>query len=156
MRNYGYTETRKKPIAGIVLTGGGAQLKHIAQLFEFVTGLSTRIGYPSEHLASGSNTELSSPQYATSIGLVMRGLHDKDVDRNMAATEEEIAREENPPNMEEALPEVVEDIQTEAELEAEREAAEEAAGKLKKKDKKGSWWDRWSKTFLTFLENDVE
>jgi cell division protein FtsA len=156
MRNYGYTETRKKPIAGIVLTGGGAQLKHIAQLFEFVTGLSTRIGYPSEHLASGSNTELSSPQYATSIGLVMRGLHDKDVDRNMAATEEEIALEENPPSMEEALPEVVEDIQTEAELEAEREAAEEAAGKLKKKDKKGSWWDRWSKTFLTFLENDVE
>ena len=38
----------------------------------------------------------------------------------------------------------------------EREAAEEAAVKLKKKDKKGSWWDRWSKTFLTFLENDVE
>jgi cell division protein FtsA len=156
MRNYGYTETRKKPIAGIVLTGGGAQLKHIAQLFEFVTGLSTRIGYPSEHLASGSNAELSSPQYATSIGLVMRGLHDKDVHRNMAAPEEEIALEEDAPAIEAAIPEIIEDVATEAELETERETAEQAAGKLKKKDKKGSWWDRWSKTFLTFLENDVD
>jgi cell division protein FtsA len=36
---------RKKLIAGIVLTGGGAQLKHIKQLVEYITGMDTRIGY---------------------------------------------------------------------------------------------------------------
>jgi cell division protein FtsA len=28
-----------KKIAGIVLTGGGAQLKHIKQLVEYITGI---------------------------------------------------------------------------------------------------------------------
>jgi cell division protein FtsA len=41
----------KKLIAGIVVTGGGAQLKHLTQLVEFVTGLDCRVGYPNEHLA---------------------------------------------------------------------------------------------------------
>src|SRR3546814_3888710 len=32
----------KKLIAGIVLTGGGAQLKHLTQLVEYVTGMDAR------------------------------------------------------------------------------------------------------------------
>jgi cell division protein FtsA len=60
----------KKIIAGIVITGGGAQLKHITQLFEYVTGMDTRIGYPNEHLNKG-NVEVSSPIYATSVGLLI-------------------------------------------------------------------------------------
>jgi cell division protein FtsA len=64
----------KKLAGGIVLTGGGAQLKHIAQLAEFVTGLDARIGYPNEHLAKGMVDEVKSPIYATSVGLVLRGL----------------------------------------------------------------------------------
>jgi cell division protein FtsA len=71
IKNSGY---EKKLIGGIVITGGGAQLKHIAQLFEFLSGLDTRIGYPNEHLASDSADELSSPQFATGIGLVIKGL----------------------------------------------------------------------------------
>jgi cell division protein FtsA len=71
IKNSGY---EKKLIGGIVLTGGGAQLKHIAQIFEFLTGLDTRIGYPNEHLANNVPEELSSPQYATGIGLVIKGL----------------------------------------------------------------------------------
>jgi cell division protein FtsA len=55
---------RKKLIAGIVLTGGGAQLKHIKQLVEYITGMDTRIGYPNEHLAGDSDEEFSSPLYA--------------------------------------------------------------------------------------------
>ena len=43
IKNSGF---EKKLIAGIVLTGGGAQLKHIGQLTEFITGKDTRIGYP--------------------------------------------------------------------------------------------------------------
>jgi hypothetical protein len=29
-----------------------AQLKHIKQLVEYITGMDTRIGYPNEHLAA--------------------------------------------------------------------------------------------------------
>ena len=71
IKNSGF---EKKLIAGIVLTGGGAQLKHIAQLTEFITGMDTRIGYPNEHLAPGLPEEMASPMYATGIGLVIIGL----------------------------------------------------------------------------------
>lgn len=64
----------KKMVGGIVLTGGGAMLKHIAQLAEYVTGLDARIGYPNEHLAKGMVEEVKSPVYATGVGLVLRGL----------------------------------------------------------------------------------
>ncbi len=63
----------KKLIAGIVLTGGGSQLKHIAQLTEFITGMDTRIGYPNEHLAKTPSGEIGSPMHATGVGLVIQG-----------------------------------------------------------------------------------
>ncbi len=63
----------KKLIAGIVLTGGGSQLKHAAQLTEFITGMDTRIGYPNEHLAKSPSGEVGSPMHATGVGLVIKG-----------------------------------------------------------------------------------
>ena len=78
IKNYGHEESKKKLIAGIVLTGGGAQLKHIKQLVEYITGMDTRIGYPNEHLASNSDSELSSPLYATVVGLLMKGVRDNE------------------------------------------------------------------------------
>lgn len=75
IKNYGHEESKKKLIAGIVLTGGGAQLKHIKQLVEYITGMDTRIGYPNENLAGDSDESLSSPQYATAVGLLMNGLN---------------------------------------------------------------------------------
>jgi cell division protein FtsA len=71
---YGHEDPKKKLIAGIVLTGGGAQLQHIKQLVEYITGMDTRIGYPNEHLAGDSDEELSSPLYATAVGLVMNSI----------------------------------------------------------------------------------
>jgi cell division protein FtsA len=71
IKNSGY---EKKLIAGIVLTGGGALLKHLPQLTEFITGMDTRIGYPNEHLANNVSDELASPMYATGIGLVIEGM----------------------------------------------------------------------------------
>jgi cell division protein FtsA len=69
--NSGYS---KKLIGGIVVTGGGSQLKHITQLFEYITGMDTRIGYPTEHLANNNHIEnLTSPMYSTGIGLVLKG-----------------------------------------------------------------------------------
>lgn len=75
IKTYGHDQPRKKLIAGIVLTGGGSQLKHIKQLVEYVTGMYTRIGYPNEHLAGQADgEEISSPIYATAVGLLMQGL----------------------------------------------------------------------------------
>jgi cell division protein FtsA len=71
IKNSGYS---KKLIGGIVVTGGGAQLKHLTQLFEYMTGMDTRIGYPTEHLANSNDIEnIESPMFATGIGLVLQG-----------------------------------------------------------------------------------
>src|ERR1700752_3308504 len=61
---------------GIVLTGGGSQLKHVIQLTEYVTGLNARIGFPNEHLSSGHIDELAKPMYSTCIGLILKGYDD--------------------------------------------------------------------------------
>lgn len=71
IENSGY---KKKLIGGIVVTGGGSQLKHITQLFEYITGMDTRIGYPNEHLANNNQFDnVTSPMYSTGIGLVLKG-----------------------------------------------------------------------------------
>lgn len=63
-------------MGGIILTGGGARLKHLTQMTEFVTGMSARIGLPNEHLAGGHAEALMNPMYSTCIGLILRGYHD--------------------------------------------------------------------------------
>ena len=63
----------KKLIGGIVVTGGGSQLKHINQLMEFTTGIDSRIGYPNEHLSANTNINVTSPLFATGVGLVAKG-----------------------------------------------------------------------------------
>lgn len=70
IKNSGY---ENKLICGIVVTGGGSQLKHITQLMEYVTGMDTRIGYPNEHLAKGNAENMTSPIFATGVGLVLKG-----------------------------------------------------------------------------------
>ncbi|MBK9176176.1 MAG: cell division protein FtsA [Flavobacteriales bacterium] len=63
----------KQLIAGIVLTGGGGQLKHLKHLVELMTGMDARIGYPNEHLGQSKVEAVTSPLYATGVGLVMKG-----------------------------------------------------------------------------------
>lgn len=63
---------------GIILTGGGSQLKHLIQLTEYTTGLNARIGLPNEHLAPNHIDELKKPMYATCIGLILKGYSDYD------------------------------------------------------------------------------
>lgn len=70
IKNSGY---ERKLAAGIVITGGGAQLKHLPQLVMLTTGMDCRIGTPNEHLA-GSDEELKNPMFATGVGLVMKGI----------------------------------------------------------------------------------
>jgi len=78
----------KKLIAGIVVTGGGAQLRHMVQLVEYITGMDTRVGYPNEHLAKGAD-ELKSPMYATGVGLVIKGFSELEKRKRHTPIEEE-------------------------------------------------------------------
>ena len=93
IKNYGHEEQKKKLIAGIVLTGGGSQLKHLKQLVEYITGMDTRIGFPNEHLAGDSEEEVVSPVYATAVGLLMNALKTQ---RKEVKTEDEIIPVEIP------------------------------------------------------------
>lgn len=71
----------KKLIGGIVITGGGSQLKHLKQLVEYTTGMDTRVGYPNEHLASEKFEEIKNPLFATGIGLILKGFEDLEIKR---------------------------------------------------------------------------
>jgi cell division protein FtsA len=70
IQNSGYAD---KLAAGVVVTGGGAMLKHLPQLMKFKTAMDVRIGLPNEHLAGSARNEICQPMYATSVGLIMRG-----------------------------------------------------------------------------------
>lgn len=100
-----------KLIGGIVLTGGGALLRDLEKLTMLHTGLSARIGSPVEHLAHGYTESLTSPIYATGIGLLLQGFADIDAGRispapakkekvqeTEADAEEKIKEEANGPN----------------------------------------------------------
>lgn len=81
----------RKLIAGVVLTGGGAQLKNIKELCELITTTDTRIGIPTEHLDpdSTSYADLAHPMYATGIGLVLYGLERAEADDVVEEPEQE-------------------------------------------------------------------
>ena len=78
LKGYGAYERSKKLIAGIVLTGGGSNLKHLRQLANYITGFESRIGYANEYVANDKNGYLKGPEYATGIGLLMESLRIKE------------------------------------------------------------------------------
>jgi len=117
IKNYGHEEQKKKLIAGIVITGGGAQLKHLKQLVEYVTGMDTRVGYPNEYLAGETDKEIASPLYATAVGLVMDGL-----ERKVFEKEERELAEEEPLGVNAEQPEeTAADQNTEGEVDSDEE-----------------------------------
>lgn len=83
IKNSGY---EKRLIGGIVVTGGGAEMKNITQLFEYITGMDTRVGYPNEHLGQSVTEEaLTSPMYSTGVGLVLKGFESNERNRRSLA-----------------------------------------------------------------------
>lgn len=110
IRNSGY---EKKLIGGIVVTGGGSQLKHLTQLIEYLTGMDARIGYPTEHLANTNDLEaLASPMYATGIGLVLKGFESLEGLKPWEQTENAIASDNNPAEAQKNTKEKQEKIRT--------------------------------------------
>ncbi len=130
IKNYGHDEQKKKLIAGIVLTGGGSQLKHLKQLVEYITGMDTRIGYPNEHLAGDSDEEIASPLYATAVGLLMNAVQNKAKVRE--ARQEAVEKEED-----NGVFTGEEHTQTKTALKKERK----------------SIFDKWSEKLKDFLDN---
>ena len=129
IKNYGHEEQKKKLIGGIVLTGGGSQLKHLKQLVEYITGMDTRIGYPNEHLAGDSEEEIASPLYATGVGLLMSAVASDAKHKPLSATGTEEVSE------------------AESEV-ASAEKAPEAAKASRK-----NIFDKWSEKLKDFLDN---
>jgi len=127
IKNYGHEEQKKKLIAGIVLTGGGSQLLHLKQLVEYITGMDTRVGYPNEHMAGDSDSEVTSPMYATAVGLVLNKLDNYEIQTESSSN--------NPDDEEE------EEVEMTAELEE----------KIEKK-KKNRFFDSWAEKFKDFLD----
>jgi len=93
IKNYGHEDQKKKLIAGIVLTGGGSQLKHLKQLVEYITGMDTRVGYPNEHLAGNSDDTTTSPMFATAVGLLMAALEKNPTEKSRLEKDETITEE---------------------------------------------------------------
>ena len=63
---------------GLVLTGGGAKLKHLKEFTQYHTALSVRIGKPEEKIVI-KDLEINNPMYATALGLLVMGI-EKDED----------------------------------------------------------------------------
>lgn len=59
---------------GIVITGGGSQLKHLRQLAEYISGYDIKIGLPNEHLSRSKVQNVDNPIFSTAIGLTIKGL----------------------------------------------------------------------------------
>ena len=55
--------------SGVVLTGGGAELKHVTEYAKHALGLAVRIGKPSGYAGVAENIE--HPAYATAVGLML-------------------------------------------------------------------------------------
>lgn len=72
---------------GVVITGGGAKLPGIAELFKSELKLSSKIGLPHPSLFEAATAEtqefLDSPEYAGALGLAMWGLQGESVDYKM-------------------------------------------------------------------------
>ncbi len=58
---------------GIVLTGGGSQLEHIADLSQEIFHQPIKIGRP--QLEGGVSEKVNSPRYSTSVGLINYGMN---------------------------------------------------------------------------------
>ena len=132
---------------GIVLTGGGAQLEHLRQLTEYVTGFNARIGYPTEHLTVGHIEELAKPTYSTCIGLILKGFSDyehnrKQFESSFKKVQIPSALKKQPEAEETSVPQ---EEQTVEQIETEKKSREELLQQQKLKQRKGGLKDFWSK-----------
>ncbi|MCT4664437.1 MAG: cell division protein FtsA [Flavobacteriales bacterium] len=164
IKGYEGNDPTKKLIAGIVITGGGAKLKHLKTMAKFETLMDTRIGYPQERIEGEMLSKLSSPIYATSIGLAIQAVESKE-----RAIEEALIRQEELEKQQELEQQISDEpfyqsYEASPEMspsevhEEPRETAVQDDKDMKKiletSKKKVNFLERWSSKFLNFLEGD--
>jgi cell division protein FtsA len=119
---------------GIILTGGGAQLKHLIQLTEYITGLNARIGLPNEHLAPNHIEELKKPMYSTCLGLILKGY--SDYEHQYKEFNEKFSKVEVPKNLVVNKPETKEPVD------------EEKSVDVSDRKKKIKFWDMFKNNLI--------
>ncbi len=137
---------------GLIITGGGSQLKHLIQLSEYATGLNARIGYPNEHLAPNHLEELKAPMYSTCIGLILKGFNDyenqlkKFVDANPKKVEaiKKVKEEETP-----VPPTVVEPVEL-------TKKEKKAQSKNVPAIEKGKFWDKFKDNLIDLFKEEED
>ena len=129
---------------GVVLTGGGSQLKHLIQLTEYATGLPARIGFPNEHLAAGHIEELAKPTYSTCIGLILKGYDD--YEHNRKQFEKEYKKVDVPETLKKAI------AQEEAEIEIEEVSLE----KVKQRRGLNNFWGKFKDGIIDLFKEEED
>jgi cell division protein FtsA len=138
---------------GIILTGGGSQLKHLIQLTEYTTGLNARIGLPNEHLAPNHIDELKKPMYSTCLGLILKGYND--YERNNKTFPENFKKVEVPTSLKldkNAVEEVIAKVVTTTETDA---AGKHTVDPDKMKKRLG-FWDRFKDNLIDIFAEDED
>ncbi|MCU0337888.1 MAG: cell division protein FtsA, partial [Sediminibacterium sp.] len=128
---------------GVILTGGGSQLKHLIQLTEFITGLNARIGLPNEHLSPNHIEELKKPMYATCIGLILKGY--SDYEQRHKQFEETFKRVTVPSSLQSAPEEITPAVPVIEE--------QKATTQVKKKSK---FWDSFKNNLIELFQEEDE
>ncbi|MBP3253700.1 MAG: cell division protein FtsA [Bacteroidales bacterium] len=137
----------KMLIAGIVLTGGGSKLQHIAQYTEYITGITTRVGEPDSTWLSENVSDSADPIYSTGIGLVLKGFeYEQKFADNNPASADEIKTEPAEPKKEEP-----EDTKTES-----GKGGKKPKKAKKQKDGNSRFIDKITDFFAKFLNDTVE
>ncbi|MFK7907794.1 MAG: cell division protein FtsA [Chitinophagales bacterium] len=138
-----------KLIGGIVATGGGARLKFLDFLTEFVSGMDARVGIPSEHLVNPNYRDLNDPIFATAVGLVIMAMENQDP---VEATEAVAAAAIAAPD--EMLPMDV-PVVDETPLERPKDDFQDIYQEETSSKSSGSWWDNLVRKSKEWLEGDM-
>lgn len=148
----------KKLIGGIILTGGGSQMKHLTQLTEAETGQSTRVGLPTEHLASTKLLNTENPIYATGIGLLIRGfkLMDEQMLSQKAIEPKKQAPAEEIKFVQEEVKAETEKVQELEEIKFDTVTADNEVKLDDSKLNKNSLLSVWSKKLNSWMRSDVD
>ena len=86
--------------------------------------MDTRVGFPNEHMAGDSDSEVTSPMYATAVGLVLNGLENNKINEVEDEELEHLTNEEIDKGIEE-----------------------------KQKSKRQGFFDKWVENLKDFLDN---
>ena len=134
-------------IAGVVLTGGGANLKNIREFSEFITGIDSRIGTPDEHIDKENSIDfedLRHPMYATGVGLVIYGLLEE---KNIQQQERSRTKESEPDIVPTALGEA------ETEDAVEEDVKKKSPKQSRKKSSSGKDGSHWIDAVAAWASN---